>query len=120
MPTMNRPGSSTSWQPVALTAGQDHLGERAGGQRLVLAVVDAEAAAHVQIADVVPLRAERLDEPDRLLASLPVRFGLEDGRTQVHVQADHRETRVADDRLRHVHDGSMSSPNFTPLTRCRS
>ena len=29
LPTMNRPGSSTSWQPAFLTAGQDHLGEGA-------------------------------------------------------------------------------------------
>ena len=90
MPTMNRPGSSTSWQPACLHRRHDHLGERAGGQRFLLAVVDAEAAAHVQVLDVVPLRAERLDQRQRLLDPLPVRLGLEDRRAEVHVQADDR------------------------------
>ena len=97
---------------------QDHLRERTRGQRLVLAVVDAEAAAHVEVADVVPLLAERLDQLDRLLGALPVRLGLQDRRAEVHVQPDDRETRVADDRLRDVDDRLDVEPELHALHGC--
>ena len=74
LPTMNRPGSSTSWQPVSLTAGRMTSANALAGQRLLLAVVDAEAAAHVQVAGCrAPAARKASIEPDRLLASLPVR-----------------------------------------------
>src|SRR5439155_16806974 len=61
----------------------DDLGEGAGRQGLLLAVVDAEAAAHVQVADRVALLPHFLDQGQPLIDALPVRRRAEDRRAEV-------------------------------------
>lgn len=49
--------------------------------------------------------AELLDERDALLGPLSVRIGFQNGRAEVHVQPDHRQTRVLHDAPGDVDDG---------------
>ena len=83
----------------------DHLGEGGGRLRLLFAVVDAEAAAHVQHADRMALRPQLFDQRQPLGGAFAVRLSAEDRRTEVHVQADDAHVRIADHAASHVEDG---------------
>src|SRR5690349_7047706 len=63
-----------------LYAGDDHLGEGGGRQRLLLAIVDAEAAPHVPDGDLVPLLAQLVNKRQPLLDPLAIRLRREDRR----------------------------------------
>src|SRR5688572_19880275 len=62
----------------------DDLGEGTGRKSFLLAVMDAESAAHVENADWMALRPQRLDQNQPLRRTLLVRLTAQNGRAQVH------------------------------------
>ena len=88
-------------QPDRLHRRHDHFRKSVGWRCFLLAVMDAETAAHVQILDLVPLLPQSLNESDAFFDTLSVRLCRDDRRPQMHVQADDVNIAIAGEALGH-------------------
>src|SRR5882672_2714206 len=74
----------------------DHVGKRIGRQRFLLSIMNAEPAPHVHRVNGMPLLTQSLYQHDRFFQALAIRLRIENGRAQVHVQADNADVAVID------------------------